>query len=131
MCFFLFRLLFKNCGKISIELKNKKMGAIQMLSANTVNDLSVFINKDVIELAKKHNNEIESVSYGLDSGCGYKNDVFVSFSCTDLQHGDRKCMCRDILEQQQLTDVNISLELAANIAHYVSGLIGGRRVYLG
>jgi hypothetical protein len=102
-----------------------------MLHSNTVNDLSVFINKNVIELAKKHNNEIESVSYGLDSGCGYKNDVFVSFACTDINHGTSECMCQDILEQEQFANVDISLELAANIAHYVSGLIGGRRVYLG
>jgi hypothetical protein len=102
-----------------------------MLSANTVNELSFFINEDVIELAKQHNQQIESVSFGLDSGCGFKNDVFVSFSCTDLKHGDHFCMCQEILNQKNLKNVDMNLELAENIAHYVSGLIGGRRVYKG
>ena len=102
-----------------------------MLNPNTVNELSHFIKEDVIKLATKHINEIVGVSYGIDSGCGYKNDVFVSFSCTDLEHGDKECMCQDILNQEHLTDVDISLDLAEKIAHYVSGLVGGKKVYTG
>lgn len=100
-----------------------------MLSSNTVNELSRFIKEDVIRLANQRNSEIESVSFGTDKGCGFKNDIYVSFHCTDEEHCGQKCMCSELLNQEVLKDTDIDLKTAENIAHYVSGLLGGRRVY--
>lgn len=101
-----------------------------MLKVNTVNELHQYINEAVIKLAKNRIDEVESVSYGMDTEVEYKNGIYVSFSCTDLNYINN-CLCRDILNQESLKNVDITLELAEKIAHYVSGLIGGKRVYRG
>ncbi|MCK1999941.1 hypothetical protein MZM54_00910 [[Brevibacterium] frigoritolerans] len=100
-----------------------------MVNSNTVNELSRYIKEDVIRLANQRNNEIESVSFGTDKGCGFKNDIYVSFHCTDVEHCGQSCMCSEILDQDKVKDIEIDLKTAENIAHYVSGLLGGRRVY--
>lgn len=95
-------------------------------------NLEQYIDNNILHLAIEKSDEIESVSFGIDSGCGYKNDIFVSFGCRTVEgHGEKDCMCRDILDQKSLTNVEIDLKLAEQIANYVSALIGGKRVFRG
>lgn len=95
------------------------------------NELHGYLDEKALAEAKERIQEVESVSYGVDGGCGYKNDIFVSIQCREEHFVDTKCICREMLNQEALKDANIDLALAQNIANYVSGLLGGLFVYHG
>lgn len=88
------------------------------------NELDMFIDQDVMRVARLNVNKIESVMFGKDSGCGYQNDIFVSFGCNE-DHDGGACMCLDVLDQSGLEYEDIDLVLAEKIAYYVAGLLGG------
>lgn len=106
-----------------------------MSKVNTVNEFDKYLNQEIIKLGRLNTENVEAVSYGKDGGYGYKNDVFVSFACntSEEEHGKKTCicMCRDVLNQKALIDVDITVETAEKIAYYVAGLVGGKSVYRG
>lgn len=95
------------------------------------NVLHGYLNKQALTKAKERIQEVASVSYGVDGGCGYKNDIFVSIQCKEEHINGKDCMCRDMLNQEVLKDVDIDLALAKDIANYLSGLLGGLYMYRG
>lgn len=95
-----------------------------------LNNLDKFINQEILSFVKENSNEVSSISFGTDSGCNLKNDIFVSVVCMK-EHDGTDCVCRDMLNQNNLTNIDIDLDLAENIAYYISGLLGGKEVYRG
>ena len=89
------------------------------------NDLDIYIDQEVLRIAKLNVDGVYSVTFGRDMGCGYQNDIFVSLSCNREHDGTDNCMCRDVLDQSSLDDVDIDLVLAEKIAYYVAGQLGG------
>lgn len=94
------------------------------------NDLEAFLDFDTLAEAMENVDLIESVSFGIDSDSTNKNDIFVSLTCS-LDHDDCPCYCLELIDQSKIGNFPIDLKTAENMAHFVSGLLGGKRVYHG